>query len=586
MTTQQQQNNNSGVVGFLVAVAFSLAVASVLIAGAYTATFFTSFSSPGISTRQILGGFGGVISGETPGQAFPEPAASRLPGTRILWAFVAAVAIVPGLLAAKAFLWVSNRGEGLDTRKRMNVDAQAHFGNRKHKKAIRLRQPTPGRFAYAKDGRRNVMATEQHGFDGKRRTVPGALALIGPSRSGKSLTSIVGIQLWKGPAIISSVKTDLVGPTLEARKAMGEVMFYDPSNVTSHPSAHWSPLHNAKDLVGAQRAAKRLLSAVQLDQSGNGTFWSRHGETLLGALMWLAANTNGLTMTDVARWVLEMDQPTAEDPGKVAVYLRALASDEGIDPELIADVQSTLAGVWRAEGRVSSSYYTSARHAVMPWTREDVRRISKITTITLKWLMSGNNTLYLIAPLMDQDLLAPAFGGVIADLVDSVILRHEQNRPLDKPLLLLLDETANVPLVQLPHWASTIAGYNMQLVTVWQSKGQIDAAYGTNADTVIGNHRTRAFFPGISDLATIRYVAELLGNEHQPGYVNASYSFADIGKTDRESATGVPLVPANVLRELADDERLIVTGNLPPLHAKALTEVPRRWQHHTRPVES
>lgn len=587
MTAQQQQKNNEReIVAFLLTVAIVATLAAILVAGAYAASYLTSLSSPGITARQILAGFGDMVTGEPPSEAFPEPAATRLPGARILWGFVLAVAIVPSLFVAKIFLWASNRGKGLEKRKRLGVNAQAHFGDRKDKKALHLPEPSPGRFAYAKDGRRNVLATEQHGFDGKRRTVPGALALIGPSRSGKSLTSIIGIQLWQGSAIVSSVKTDLVGPTLEARKAKGEVAFYDPSNVTPFPSNHWSPLRDANDLVGAQRAAKRLLSAVQLDQSGHGTFWSRHGETLLGGLMWLAANTKGLSMTDVARWVLEMDQPTAEDPGKVAVYLRALATDEGIDPERIADVQSTLAGVWRAEGRVSSSYYTSARHAVMPWTREEVRRISEITDITLEWLMSGNNTLYLTAPLMDQDLLAPAFGGVIADLVDSVILRHEQNRPLDNSLLLLLDETANVPLVQLTHWASTIAGYNVQLVTVWQSKGQIDAAYGTNADTVIGNHRTRVFFPGISDLATIRYVSELLGNEHQPGYVNASYNFADIGQSDRDSATGVPLVPGNVLRELADDERLIITGNLPPLHAKALTEVPRRWQHHTRPIES
>ncbi|MCP3855460.1 MAG: type IV secretory system conjugative DNA transfer family protein, partial [Actinomycetia bacterium] len=267
--------------------------------------------------------------------------------------------------------------------------------------------------------------------------------------------------------------------------------------MTPMDSATWSPLRDACSLEGAQRSAKRLLSAVQLDRSGHGNFWSRHGETLLGGLMWLATNTKGLTMTDVARWVLSMDQPSTEDPGKAAVFLRALASDEGIDPDLIADVQATLSGIWRAEGRVSSSYYTSARHAVTPWTRDEVRRLST-TTIDLDWLTSGNNTLYLAAPLMDQELLAPAFGGVIADLVDQVILRHEHTgRALDPELLLLLDETANVPLVQLPNWASTVAGYGVQLVTVWQSKAQIDAAYGPSADTVVANHLTQLYFPRI-----------------------------------------------------------------------------------------
>ena len=92
----------------------------------------------------------------------------------------------------------------------------------------------------------------------------------------------------------------------------------------------------------------------------------------------------------------------------------------------------------------------------MPWTREDVRRISTTTTIDLDWLTSGNNTLYLAAPLMDQEVLAPAFGGLIADLVDQVILRHDRSgRTLDTELLLLLllllDETANTR-----DWASPV----------------------------------------------------------------------------------------------------------------------------------
>lgn len=586
MTTQQQQNDSEWeMIAVIALAAFAAVLGLILIGGAYAATLVTDFSTPGISARQILDGFGGMITGEPPAEAFAEPAASRLPGARILWGFVATVGVLPCLVAAKLVLWFGDRGKGLEKRRRLGVNAQPHFAESSDIKPLLLAEPTPGRFPYAKVGRK-VIATQYHGYDRKHRTVPGALALIGPTRSGKTLTAEVGAQLWQGPAIISSVKTDLLEPTLEARRALGEVQVYDPSGMTTFASAEWSPLRDARGLVGAQRAAKRLLSAVQLDQSGHGTFWSRHGETLLGGLMWLAANTNNLTMTDVARWVLAMDQPTAEDPGKVAVFLRALAAEEGIDPELIADVQSTLAGVWRAEGRVSSSFYTSARHAVMPWTRAEVRRISNTTTIDLDWLTSGNNTLYLTAPLMDQDLLAPAFGGVIADLVDQVILRHEANRPLDTGLLLLLDETANMPLVQLPHWASTIAGYNMQLVTIWQSKGQIDAAYGPKADSVIGNHRTRVFFPSISDVATSRYVAELLGNEHQPGYVNAGSSFGDLARSERDSATGVPLVPGNVLRELDDNERLVITGNTPPIHAKALTKVPRRWQHHTRPIET
>ena len=552
----------------------------------YPATYFSSGQGPGIAFSDILSAIPKLPTTlKEPATAFPEPAASRIPGPYLYWGIHLTVFLLVCLLAAKTILWSANRGPGLDKRRRLDVNAQAAFATPRQMATERLKQPTPGRFPYARIGR-HIIATQRHAISRNTRSVPGALALIGPSRSGKSHSAIIGTQLWQGPAIISSVKTDLIEPTLEARRAQGEVRVYDPSGMTAMQSASWSPLRDAKSLEGAQRSAKRLLSAVQLDQSGHGNFWSRHGETLLGGLMWLAANTKALTMTDVARWVLAMDQPSTEDPGKAASFLRALASDEGVSAELIADVEAILGGIWRAEGRVSSSYYTSARHAVMPWTRHEIRQISKTTTIDLDWLTSGNNTLYLAAPLMDQELLAPAFGGVIADLVDQVILRHEHGgQALETELLLLLDETANVPLVQLPNWASTVAGYGVQLVTVWQSKAQIDASYGPAADTVIANHLTQLYFPGIRDLSTIRYVTELLGTEHQPGYVNAPSFVQPLGH-DRDSATGVPLVPANVLRQLGQNDRLVITGNKPPAHAKALDDIPRSWRHHTRPVES
>ncbi|MEZ5342003.1 MAG: type IV secretory system conjugative DNA transfer family protein [Acidimicrobiales bacterium] len=578
----QPDNDNLATIG-LIAIGGPLIALGGLV---YVASWLASGQGPGIRFDDVMSGVVHLpATMGDPAAAFPEPARSRLPGPHLYWGIHIAALVLILTAGIKVILWSAGRGDGLDKRRRLDVDAQPRFATPREMRSERLPAPTPGRFPYARMGRR-VIATHRHEIGRKTRTVPGALALVGPSRSGKSHSAIIGTQLWQGPAIISSVKTDLIAPTLDARQAQGEVRVYDPSRMTPMSSASWSPLRDARSLEGAQRSAKRLLSAVQLDRTGHGTFWSRHGETLLGGLMWLAANTRGLTMTDVARWVLAMDQPSAEDPGKAASFLRALATDEGIHPDLVADVQATLAGIWRAEGRVSSSFYTSARHAVMPWTRNEIRRLSETTTIDLDWLTSGNNTLYLAAPLMDQDLLAPAFGGLIADLVDQVILRHEHTgRALDTELLLLLDETANVPLAQLPHWASTVAGYGIQLVTVWQSKAQIDAAYGPSADTVIANHLTQVYFPGIRDLATIRYVSELLGTEHQPGYVNGP-AITEIHQFGRDTATGVPLVPSNVLRQLGQDDRLVITNNKPPAHAHALDRIPRRWRHLTRPAES
>ena len=44
---------------------------------------------------------------------------------------------------------------------------------------------------------------------------------------------------------------------------------------------------------------------------------------------------------------------------------------------------------------------------------------------------------------------------------------------------------------KLPQRPATITGAGIQLVTVWQSKAQLDQAYGKDADNVLTNHRTK-----------------------------------------------------------------------------------------------
>ena len=52
----------------------------------------------------------------------------------------------------------------------------------------------------------------------------------------------------------------------------------------------------------------------------------------------------------------------------------------------------------------------------------------------------------------------------------------------------------------------------MLLVTIWQSLAQIDVAYGKAADTILTNHLTKAFYAGLSDGASLRYIGQVLGD--------------------------------------------------------------------------
>ena len=85
-------------------------------------------------------------------------------------------------------------------------------------------------------------------------------------------------------------------------------------------------------------------------------------------------------------------------------------------------------------------------------------------------------------------------------------------KPLDPPLLLLLDECANIaPIPNLAEIASTGAGQGVQLLSVFQDMAQVSSRYGRRASTIVNNHRAKVFGTGISDAETLNYVSRVLG---------------------------------------------------------------------------
>ena len=79
-------------------------------------------------------------------------------------------------------------------------------------------------------------------FSGLRSKSGEACVGGGGARCGKTANAISGTLDWAGPAILSSVKADLMSATLTQRRRLGDVRVFDPTNATDQPSAGWSPL--------------------------------------------------------------------------------------------------------------------------------------------------------------------------------------------------------------------------------------------------------------------------------------------------------------------------------------------------------
>jgi hypothetical protein len=83
-----------------------------------------------------------------------------------------------------------------------------------------------------------------------------ALVAFGPPQSGKSAGLAVPALLeWNGPAVASSIKTDLLAATLTRRRALGKVFVFDPFALSGAASHTWSPLRCARSWDGALEVA-------------------------------------------------------------------------------------------------------------------------------------------------------------------------------------------------------------------------------------------------------------------------------------------------------------------------------------------
>ena len=252
--------------------------------------------------------------------------------------------------------------------------------------------------------------------------------------------------------------------------------------------------------------------------------------------------------------------------GEVQPLMRALKADGDADRKEAGEFAATvLEGLWRNDHRTVSSVYATARTMVWPWIDPLVAQSTADCTLDLDWLLEKNNTLYVCIPLNDQHRLRPVLGGLLNDLVGQAFERFVRTgKPLDPPLLLVIDEAATLRPDQLPSWASTLSGIGVQLVTAWQSIAQIEAAYGRQSQAILTNHLTKLFFAGMSDSAGLDYLSRLLGDEHVPSRLSTQ----PVDDPDRQGITGVPLVPPAALRQMRPGDALLVHGTLPPAHVR------------------
>jgi type IV secretion system protein VirD4 len=408
-----------------------------------------------------------------------------------------------------------------------------------------------------------------------------SVIVFGPTQSHKTSGFAVPALLeWSGPVVAASVKTDLIDHTIDHRRSCGEVQCFDPSGSTGMASATWTPLAAARTWPAARRAAAALTEVAKssVGTMTDGDFWYATASRMLAPLLFAAA-VGRRDMGDVVRWVDTQEESevlellvAAGVPEAVHAARSAFGKEERQRSSIYTTVETILepfaatagppgTAPWGATGGWSAGAADRTGDRAGDGAADGAAGQPVVDPVRL---VSGNNTLYLCAPAHDQRRLTPLFVSVVRQIIehvyDQVTLTH---RPLDPPLLVVLDEAANIaPLADLDALAATAAGHGVQLVTVWHDLAQITARYGPRATTVVNNHRAKLFLSGISDPSTLDYASHLIGDEEV--LLPATTQGGRSGPSTTRSPTTRRLAPPEALRRIAPGQGVLLYADLPP----------------------
>ena len=471
----------------------------------------------------------------SPAAAFPTGVQGQVADPLLFWS---TAAVLLAVVMSPVVWWVVRRAGGAEE------ERGARWAGVGDLRPLVVPRPIPGRLTLGEGpGRRLLAAEAGH-----------SLLVLGPTQSGKtSGLAIPAILEWPGPVVATSVKGDLLRDTVAARRRRGDVWVYDPSaSVTGVERATWTPLAACETWRGALRTAAWMAEAARDRQLGETDFWSANAAKLLAPMLF-AARAADFTITDVVRWV------DVQDTDEVALLLKLAGNDEALDAATAS---------WRRDERTRSSVYTTAETVLAAYADPLVGESAVSCDIDVSRLLDGGgHTLYVSAPLHEQARLRPLFTTLVQTVLAAAYEKAAAYGRLDPPLLLVLDEAANVaPLRDLAQIASTAAGLGIQLVTVWQDRAQIVHRYGDAADTVVNNHRAKLLLSGITDARTTTELAQLIGETH---VARRSTTVDADGRTSATHATqNQPLTSAAGLRQLRPFEGVLIYGHLPPARVR------------------
>ena len=423
-------------------------------------------------------------------------------------------------------------------------------------RSLRVRRLPAGRFLIGTAGAR-MFATEPET----------SVLVIGPTRSGKTTCLVIpNLLTWRGPAIVTSTKSELLDLTAAHRQRVGPVYVYDPTGSVGDrfDTVTWSPLAGCGVLDRAWMVAAWLCAGLQ-QGSGRGDndwlHWAESGKLLTAPLLFAAAATDR-TIIDVHSWIhgFDLSAPMALLDELLYHADPALAHDA-------ARAMSMLTSIDQRPERERGTVFSTIVRIFSTFNEQSVAGSAASSRFDPRHFIEHSGTLYLCTPHLAAERIASLFVGILMTVVTEAygLAGASPDGRLKDHLGLFLDELANViPIEDLPSLASQGAGRGIVLLSIVQDVSQLRARYGPDkTHSIINNHPCKLVLPGISDPESVELISRLIG---RGAITDVQISHAGDGKLSRSySVRRESLATPDALRQLDASRAVVLYRGRPPV---------------------
>lgn len=381
------------------------------------------------------------------------------------------------------------------------------------------------------------------------------LGNLGPTGAGKTSLFLKPNLLRAGPTPMSYVVVDPSGE-IEAHTSGYlnsiniQTKVLDVSNLDA--SAGYNPLYRAFNAVDPHTEIEKVVNTLMKAAYPTGssdTFWIDQGKLILNPILRCLAKEPA-EYHNLANAARIIDNFGSDGSDLYHFFARNTVDDpvtfQQINGFLSQDSKVVLGGV------------ATARAALKPMSMPNLATISSFESLNFESIRHEPTCIYIKVPEHEIKSHYGFYLSLLFSQLFSYLMKMPQKGEPYLSVQLFLEECPAYVIDGLGGIISTIRKRNVSCSLLYQSSSQLYSNYGkAEATTIQNNCVSKLFLPGL-DYETTLEIERILGRttvrqEDENGHV-------------REF--GRPLMTADEIRTMHDEEALLVHGNLPPIRLR------------------